>query len=190
VLLVISNVPTHVWSLEVAHQVVGSSYLIFDVSPISREGTDMSKFIVAAWSLHLDLIPSEVGCIVPEPEEPSIVGQRPLFLRAEEIIHSKQNSLQFRAFMKIVENHDFSPHADSYDDSSSSDDDSMGDSLPGPLAPTPLRPRSKVYSLGSDSSSSGAPWSSLPKHGGGVRWSTDSCRGDDELALGAEVRQR
>jgi hypothetical protein len=53
----------------------------------------MSEFLAVAWSLHLDLIPSEVGCVILEPKEPSIVGQRPLFLREEEIIHSKQSTL-------------------------------------------------------------------------------------------------
>jgi hypothetical protein len=35
VLLVVSNIPTHVWSMEVAQQIVGSSCLIFDASPSS-----------------------------------------------------------------------------------------------------------------------------------------------------------
>jgi hypothetical protein len=86
----------------------------------------MSQFLAAAWSLHPDLIPIEVGCVVPEPEEPSVVGQPPLFLRASEIIHDKQNTLQFRAFVKVIEVHDFTPSSDSSSDDASSDD-SVGD---------------------------------------------------------------
>jgi hypothetical protein len=140
-LLAIENVPAHVWSLEVAHQIVGSSCLIFDVAPCSISATDMSQFMAATWTLHPDLIPSEVGCVVPEPEEPSEVGQPPLFLGASEIIHDKQNTLQFRASVEVIEIHDYSPHSDSSDDGSSDDsDDSGGDGIPGATHSYSLRP--------------------------------------------------
>jgi hypothetical protein len=67
------KVLTHVWP-EVAQQIVGSSCLIFDVALSSASGEYMSHFLATAWSLHPDLIPSEVGCVAPEPEEPSVVG--------------------------------------------------------------------------------------------------------------------
>jgi hypothetical protein len=73
VLLVSDKVLTHVWP-EVAQQIVGSSCLIFDVALSSASGEYMSHFLATAWSLHPDLIPSEVGCVAPEPEEPSVVG--------------------------------------------------------------------------------------------------------------------
>jgi hypothetical protein len=80
----------------------------------------MSSFLVVAWTQHPDLIPTEVGCVVPEPDEPSIIRQRPLFLWAEEIIHSKQDTLHFRVFIELLEVHDFLLCSD---DSSSEDND-------------------------------------------------------------------
>jgi hypothetical protein len=72
--------------------------------------------MVVTWAFDPSLIPQEVGCIVPEPEGPSMVGVRPLFLRASEIIHSRQDTLQFRAFIHILEIHDFTPPSDSSDE--------------------------------------------------------------------------
>jgi hypothetical protein len=88
VLLVISNLPDHLWSVEVVQAIVGS-YLIFELVPqlVARE--DMSRFYMVAWSRHPDLILVEVGCIVPEPAMPLVVTQPPLFLRESELIHSK-----------------------------------------------------------------------------------------------------
>jgi hypothetical protein len=148
----------------------------------------MSEFLAVAWSLHLDLIPSEVGCVIPEPKEPSIVGQRPLFLREEEIIHSKQSTLQFRVFVKIVEIHDFSPTDDSSDDSSSLGDGSVGNGLPGPLLSTSLQLWPRVYWLGSASSSNGVPWLSLPEHGRDVIWFAEVGHGCKKQTPSTKVR--
>jgi hypothetical protein len=88
VLLVVSKLPGHLWSVEVVQAIVGS-YLIFEPVPQLVAGEDMSRFYVVAWSMHPDLIPVEVGCIVPEPTVPLVVTQPPLFLRESELIHSK-----------------------------------------------------------------------------------------------------
>jgi hypothetical protein len=79
VLLAISNIPTHAWSMEMTQHIIDSSCLVFEVSPASLDRSDMSRFFAVAWSLHPDLIPNEVGCIFPEPEDPSVVGEPPLF---------------------------------------------------------------------------------------------------------------
>jgi hypothetical protein len=79
VLLSMMNVPTHVWSLEFVQAVVGTSCLVVEASPASLDRSDLSIFFVVGWSAHPDLIPVEVGCIVPEPEE-DVIGQQPLFL--------------------------------------------------------------------------------------------------------------
>jgi hypothetical protein len=109
VLLALENLPGHVWSLDIAQEIVGSTCLIFDMAPNSSSASDMSQFLVAAWAIHLDLISSEVGYIIPEPEEPSIVGRLPLFLRASKIVYSKRDTLQFHVLIKIIEIHDFTP---------------------------------------------------------------------------------
>jgi hypothetical protein len=59
---------------------------------VAREG--MLRFFVVTWAIHPDLIPNEVGCLILKPTE-RIIGVSPLFLREEELIHSKQDTLQF-----------------------------------------------------------------------------------------------
>jgi hypothetical protein len=165
VMLALENLPAHVWSLEVTQEVVRTSRAIFDQAPSSSAATDMSQYIVAAWALHLDLIPIEVGCIVLEPEEPSEVG-RPL-LRASEIMHSKRDMMQFRVSIKIIKIHDFSSRDDSSDDDSSGSRDSGGGGLPG-SGSSSLRPWPRVFQATDESSASENPWPSLLSYGGGV----------------------
>jgi hypothetical protein len=109
--LSITNIYAHVWPKEVVQEILGSSCRVFESSPYSVDGSDLSSYLVVAWTRHPNLIPTEVGCVVPEPDEPSVVGH------AEEIIHSKQDALQCCAFIEV---HDFSPREE---DSNSDDDD-------------------------------------------------------------------
>jgi hypothetical protein len=69
----------------------------------------MSRSLVVTWAIQPDLIPNEVGYIIPKPEEPSIVSEPPLFLYASEIIHPKKDTLQFQAFIQVLEMHDYLP---------------------------------------------------------------------------------
>jgi hypothetical protein len=133
VLLAVSIVPGHLWSVEVVQSIIGSLCLVFEPAPQLVAGEDLSKFFVIAWSKHPDLIPVEVGCIVPEPAGPSVVGKRPLFLWGEELIHSMLDTLQFHAFMEVLEVHNFSiPSVDINEDSSSdSEMDGHGGYQPG-----------------------------------------------------------
>jgi hypothetical protein len=101
-MLTIDNLPKHVWSSEAIQTISGSSCLSFEIAPASLNREDLSRFFVVAWAIHPNLIPDEVGCVVPEPEEEQVVGVRPLFLREDEIIHSKQDTLQFRPFMRSM----------------------------------------------------------------------------------------
>jgi hypothetical protein len=155
-----------------AQTIVDSSCLIFDASSASADGSDMSHFLAAAWAMYPDLIPNEVGCVVPEPVEPFIEGQLPLFLHASELIHSKCDTLGFRALVKILEIHDFSPLEDSSDDNDTpgSSDSSGGDDLPGSGIPSSLRPWPAIFHFVGGSSPGGQPWPSLPRHDGDVQW--------------------
>jgi hypothetical protein len=112
----------------------------------------------------MDLIPSEVGCIVLESDEPSIVGQGPLFLRAEEIIHSKQDILQFRVFINLLEVHDFSLA----EEGSSSNDDDFWFNLNRSCT---ISPWSRIHPFAIGASSAGKPLPGLPSGGGGACWS-------------------
>jgi hypothetical protein len=93
VLLSVTNIPAHAWSLDMAQAIVGSSCLIAEVFPRSLDGVDLSHFMAVASSLHLDLIPTKVGCIIPELKQPFVKRELPLFLSATEIIHSKKDTL-------------------------------------------------------------------------------------------------
>jgi hypothetical protein len=77
VLLSITNISTHAWSVESAKAVLGSSCLVFEMTPLSLDGSDMSNYLIFSWALHPELIPSEVGCANPEPV---IERVPPLFL--------------------------------------------------------------------------------------------------------------
>jgi hypothetical protein len=105
---------------------------------------------------------------MPEPMEPFVEWQPPLFLQASEIIHDKRESVGFWALVKIIEIHDFTSCEDSSDDGSRSD--SSDDGLPGPQVHSSLRPWPMIYHFIIASSPSG-PWPCLPRHGGDVQWS-------------------
>jgi hypothetical protein len=72
VLLSIENIPTQIWLVATTQTIVRSSCLIFNVSPVSSDGFDMSQFLAAAWAIHPDFILNEVGCTVPELVEPFV----------------------------------------------------------------------------------------------------------------------
>jgi hypothetical protein len=88
VLLIVDNITAHIWSVQMVQEIIGSSCLIFEPALTSAEGSDLSQFMVVAWVVDPDLIPQEVGCVIPELEGSSVVGESPLFLRAPEMIHS------------------------------------------------------------------------------------------------------
>jgi hypothetical protein len=152
----------------------------------------MSQFLAVAWVVHPDLIPNEVGCVVPEPQEPFVDRQPPLFLRASEIIHSKRDTLGFHALVKILEVHDFSPQAGSSDDGSSSESSgsSGGDGLPRPVGHSSLRP----WPATPPPWSAGGDWSCLPRHGGDVQWDMPVCAAScctvSKAATGSQGRRR
>jgi hypothetical protein len=79
-MLSITNVYTHTSLEDVVQQILSSPCNVFEVSPRSAASSDLSRYMVVAWTMHLERIPMEVGCVVPELKEPSVVGQHPLFL--------------------------------------------------------------------------------------------------------------
>jgi hypothetical protein len=110
---------------------------------------------------------------VPEPKGELVVGVRPLFLRADKIVHSQQDTLKFRAFVQVLGVHDFFVPDSSSDEgggSSSSYDGDDGypgcDARRGLLCPWP-----QVYQLAADADEAGNPLSSLSRLGGRASWS-------------------
>jgi hypothetical protein len=129
VLLAVSNIPAHVWSIDVVQHILGSSCFIFDSSLRSQSRVDLSSFLVVAWCSNLDFIPTEVGFSIPEPVELFWEGESLLFLCASEIIHSSSELLHYQEVISILEVHDFStpPSSDSDGSSGSS---SSGEEYP------------------------------------------------------------
>jgi hypothetical protein len=109
---------------------------------------------------------------VPESVEPFFEWQPPLFLCASELIHAKCDTLGFRALIKILEIHDFSPLDNSSDDGGASDSSGSSgrDDLPGSGGHSLLRPWMAIYRFTDGSSPAGQPWPSLPRHGEDVQW--------------------
>jgi hypothetical protein len=103
VLLVIDKLPTHVWSSKIMQMIIGTSCLNFKIAPASLNREDLSHFFVVAWAIHPNLILVEVGCMVPEPKREPIIDVRPQFLWTDEIVHSKQDTLYFKAFVQVLE---------------------------------------------------------------------------------------
>jgi hypothetical protein len=135
----------------------------------------MSSFLMAAWAVHPELISEEVGCVVPEPEEPFTERVPPLFLSSSYIVHSpKRDTLQFRAVLWLLEVHDFSPPVSD----SSNDVDDGGAGARGSGWPRAfIRSWPLVHRLEDISPSSGDPWPVLPHTGGG-------CSGHGLLLIG------
>jgi hypothetical protein len=46
------------------------------------DGSELSHFLDVAWAILLDLILPEVWCVIPEPGEPFVEAECPLFLQA------------------------------------------------------------------------------------------------------------
>jgi hypothetical protein len=80
VLLLVSNVPVHVWLEETIQVIIGSSCLIFESSPRLVVQSDLSSFLVVVWAHHLDLIPTKVWCSIQEPVKPFVMAEPPLFI--------------------------------------------------------------------------------------------------------------
>jgi hypothetical protein len=138
---------------EIIQVIIGSACLCFEPVPASVNKEDMSRFFAVVWATHPDLIPNEVGCIVPKLEE-QLVGLAPLLIQADELIHSKQDVLHFSAFIHILKVHDLSLLEEDDDDPSSSLDSSNDgdDGYPDyDVGPGFLLPWPKVYRLAGDS---------------------------------------
>jgi hypothetical protein len=50
VLLSITKIYAHVWSEEIAQEILGSSYKMFESSPSSIDGSDLSSYLMVAWT--------------------------------------------------------------------------------------------------------------------------------------------
>jgi hypothetical protein len=168
---VIENRQVHTWSISTSQEVLGSSALIFNVALASAMASDLSQFLVTTWARHPDLIPNEIGGIVPELVVPFIECTPPLFVSSLELVHSKCNTLKFLVFIRVLEVHDYTILEDSDDDPSEFSDDSVSDGLPRLQASLRsfLLSWPKINWVTDDLVlPSGEPWSTLPSHGGGV----------------------
>jgi hypothetical protein len=171
VLILVSNVPVHVWSVEVIQAILGSSCLVFDVDPRSRDELEMDNFIVVAWASDPELILTGIGFSIPELVNLPEVGVTPLFLWASEIIHSLCNLLHYHAIVNVLEIHDFSTplSSDSEGGRRGSDSGPDDDGYPGYYqGHNFLDSWSVVRCYATGARPSGLPWPSLPSIGNNV----------------------
>jgi NADH:ubiquinone oxidoreductase subunit B-like Fe-S oxidoreductase len=66
--------------METAQAIIGLACLNFELASTTADGSDLSRFFIVAWATHSHQILVEVGYVIPEPKEPSIVSELPLFL--------------------------------------------------------------------------------------------------------------
>ncbi|CAL5044434.1 unnamed protein product [Urochloa decumbens] len=134
VLLDMKGIPGHLWEVDVAQRIVGTSCSIIQAAPDVETRRNMRTFTVAAWAVHPDLIPEEVVVIVPEKDAPFSPGN--LFLRPEELIHTSKSTLRYRVSIEVREVQDWHETPDSSSDERrehgrSDDDESDQDGFPG-----------------------------------------------------------
>lgn len=74
----------------------------------------IGRNFLCAWCIDPDLVPVEKMMFLPEPPEP--YEECGLFLRPQEIIHSRHDGLWYRVHVRIVEIQDWNLSSNSSDD--------------------------------------------------------------------------
>ncbi|KAJ1293711.1 hypothetical protein BS78_01G089600 [Paspalum vaginatum] len=110
VLLVLSGIPAHTWSLDSAQPILGSSCAKLEPTEDTVNRTDLKHFVVADWRVHPDLIPCVRTLLLPEPKLPHDPGN--LFLKEHELIHSKLSLLTYCVAVCLLEWQDRTPRDD------------------------------------------------------------------------------
>ncbi|CAL5091646.1 unnamed protein product [Urochloa decumbens] len=118
VLIEIKGIPAHARNMNTAQIVLNSACSNLEEVPPTMAGDNKRSIFMAAWCIHPDLIPVEKLVYIPEPPEQHVPGN--LFLRPEEVIHSKKEGLWYRVEVRLWEVQDWND--DSSDDSSEDDD--------------------------------------------------------------------
>ncbi|WVZ98725.1 hypothetical protein U9M48_044125 [Paspalum notatum var. saurae] len=123
VLLVLRGIPTHAWSVDTAQRVLGSSCAGIELDRDTEAKIDLKRFVLAAWCLNPDLIPSRRTLWVPDPKEPHAPGN--LSLKEHEMIRSKLSGLRYEITVEVAElQHWFvRPEREVSPDARDSDDD-------------------------------------------------------------------
>ncbi|KAG2559162.1 hypothetical protein PVAP13_8NG313968 [Panicum virgatum] len=128
VLLEIRGFPAHAWSAATAQVVLGEACAVPEPTPSTVARADTRRFHTAVWCMDPDRIPNEAFIRIPE-RVPGL-GNNPLFLRPDEVIHHHLPLLRYKVEIEILEIQDWND-SDSSDDSdlppdrvlSNSDDD-------------------------------------------------------------------
>ena len=116
VLLEIRGFPAHAWSATTAQVVLGDACAVPEPTPTTVARADTRCFQTAVWCLDPDQIPNEAFIRIPE-RVPGL-GNNPLFLRPEEVIHHHLSLLRYKVEIEILEIQD-------WNDSDSSDGSDM-----------------------------------------------------------------
>jgi hypothetical protein len=100
-LVQLKSIPDHARNMKTAQIILGNDCSNLVAALANIGDNDRSSFYVVAWCMHPDLIPTERLIFIPEPPKPYV--ERGLFIRPEELIHSKKDGLWYRVGVDIVE---------------------------------------------------------------------------------------
>ncbi|CAL4956555.1 unnamed protein product [Urochloa decumbens] len=101
VLIKLKVILTHARNTTTAQIVLAPACSCLQEAPPHVAGDYRKCYYVAAWCIHPDLVPVEKLVFIPEPCEQTGGGN--LFLRPEEIIHSKHDGLWYRVQVKVIQ---------------------------------------------------------------------------------------
>lgn len=105
VLIILRGLPAHAWSLDVAQRVLGSSCAQLQPTRKTALKQDLSKFVLAAWCVHPDLIPRARTIWVQDPIPPHEPGI--LHLKPHEVMHTRLDGLMYDVQVELVEVQDW-----------------------------------------------------------------------------------
>jgi len=105
VLLEIRGFPAHAWSAATAQVVLGEACAAPEPTPTMVARADTHRFQTAVWCSDPDRIPNEAFIRIPE-RVPGL-GNNPLFLRPEEVIHHSLSLLRYKVEIEILEIQDW-----------------------------------------------------------------------------------
>ncbi|KAK1660247.1 hypothetical protein QYE76_048406 [Lolium multiflorum] len=67
--LVLEGIPPHAWDKDTAEELLGTSCVLEDLAPATRERSDLALFRLSAWTDNAAAIPPARTLVIPEPEE-------------------------------------------------------------------------------------------------------------------------
>jgi hypothetical protein len=94
--LVLEGIPPHAWDKETAEELLGTSCVLEDLAPATREWSDLALFRLSAWTDNTEAIPPARTLVIPEPEEVDEVS-----LELARHIREEVSTLRYKVLIHI-----------------------------------------------------------------------------------------